>query len=184
MPTHPTEVWHCWTKVREPHGTEEAQEEHIPAETQVAGEVLKETHFLVKPFFSVGLNNPSSPEAAQPGAAPPALARTPHEPEEPGLSLPPIPAAQRQMAGVKSPHAAGMSSQLVPSASHCACWVCTELCTSGAICKLIRDWQLHSSTTARSTEHIFKRRIYTQEPPESRVPIAKEAGGGNCFFPI
>lgn len=43
---------------------------HPSRNTQAAGEALKKTHFLVKPLFSVGLNNPSSPEAAQPGAAP------------------------------------------------------------------------------------------------------------------
>lgn len=120
-------------------------------------QVARETQisFRVKHFFSIDPNNPSS-EAAQPGDAPLAFAGTPHPPKKLGLPPPPFPVAQRQMAGVKPPRAAGMSFQLIHSASHSACWVCSELRTSRAICKLIGDWQLHSSSTAHSIEHIFK----------------------------
>lgn len=75
--------------------------------TDARRSVEGEKVFLVKHFVSIELNNPPSPEAAQPGDA---FAGTPHPQKEPGLPPPPSPAAQRQMAGFEPPYAAGMSS--------------------------------------------------------------------------
>lgn len=69
-----------------------------------------EKFLLAKHFVSIELNNPPSPEAAQPGDAPLHL-RELHIPKKSqGFPLLPSPAAQRQMAGFEPPCAAGMSS--------------------------------------------------------------------------